>query len=71
MKYEVICWGYDAAPDAEQLYFVGRRKFFDDLPEAKYYAEEQVEHNLFVGASVYEAATKRQIKGYGFTLEYR
>jgi len=66
-RYLLVVWDYDAAPGAEELYFVARRARYADLAEAKSAAFEAVEEKFLVGAAVF--CGNQEVAGYGLTFD--
>jgi len=68
-QYELIAWGDDNAPDAENLYPMTERRMFKSLVEAQRYANYHAgEEGMYTGAAVYLKGVK--VYGVGLTHPY-
>ena len=66
--FEVIVWDYDAAPDAENSYYVAKRLPYANSNVAKNDARCFVNEKSFVGAAVFCEFDK--IAGFGLTFDH-
>lgn len=64
----IVIYDYDAAPDAEDYYYVAKRIRVDSLEEAKRFARECVKESFYVGAKVINQE-KEILYSLGLTLE--
>lgn len=68
MAFTVVVFDYDAAPDAEEHYFVSKRFGAKTLEEARRRADHAVDEKLFVGAKVLDESGQ-EVYGVGVVLD--